>query len=304
MKTVRRRCGGVDGPATPRWRCRPSDAQPTRGERVTAIRYSVNCSILLTDLPLAERPAAAKAAGFDGVEFWWPFATSTPAQDEVDAFVRTITDAGVQLTGLNFNAGNMPGGDRGLVSWPARSGEFRDNLDVVTRIGEATGCTGFNALYGNRVEDSTPAAQDDLAAENLALAARAVARIGGTVLVEPVSGTPAYPLKTAADAIAAIDRAGEENIGLLFDVFHLSVNGDDVDAARAAYADRIAHVQIADAPGRDQPGTGDLPIARWVEDLAAGGYDGWIGLEYKPATEQSAADPFAWLPRARRSASN
>src|SRR5699024_5784877 len=167
-----------------------------------------------------------------------------------------------------------------------------DNLDAVTRIGELTGCRAFNALYGNRVDDATPAAQDELGAENLALAAQAVARIDGTVLVEPVSGAPAYPLKTAADAVAAIDRAGEGNIGLLFDVFHLSVNGDDVDAARAAYADRIAHVQIADAPGRDQPGTGSLPIARWVEDLTAGGYDGWIGLEYKPATDESAADPF------------
>lgn len=267
---------------------------------MTQPRYTVNCSILLTDIPLLERPAAARAAGFDGVEFWWPFASSTPGQDEVDAFVGAIKDAGVQLTGLNFNAGDMPGGDRGLVSWPARSQEFRDNLDVVTRIGEATGCRGFNALYGNRQEGVTPTEQDDLGAENLALAAQAVARIEGTVLVEPVSGTPAYPLKTAADAVAVIDRAGAANIGLLFDVFHLSVNGDDVDAARAAYADRIAHVQIADAPGRDQPGTGDLPIARWITDLTQGGYQGWIGLEYKPATDASAADPFAWLPAAER----
>lgn len=267
---------------------------------MTQPRYTVNCSILLTDLPLLERPAAARAAGFDGVEFWWPFATSTPAQDEIDAFVSAIKNAGVQLTGLNFNAGDMPGGDRGLVSWPARSQEFRDNLDVVTRIGEATGARGFNALYGNRVEGEDPEVQDAIGAENLALAAQAVARIGGTVLVEPVSGTPAYPLKTAADAIAVIDRAGEDNIGLLFDVFHLTVNGDDVDAARTAYADRIAHVQIADAPGRDQPGTGNAPVRRWIDDLVAGGYDGWIGLEYKPASDESIADPFAWLPANER----
>lgn len=263
-------------------------------------RYTVNCSILLTDLPLLERPAAARAAGFDGVEFWWPFPTSTPETDDVDAFVRAITDAGVQLTGLNFNAGDMPGGDRGLVSWPERSAQFRANFDAVTAIGERTGCRGFNALYGNRIEGEDPARQDELAAENLALAAQALARIDGTVLVEPVSGAPAYPLKTAADAVAAIDRAGEANIGLLFDVYHLATNGDDVDAARAAYADRIAHVQIADAPGRDQPGTGEAPIERWTADLLAGGYDGWFGLEYKPATPASQADPFAWLPADQR----
>lgn len=260
--------------------------------------YTVNCSIMLTDLPLLERPAAARAAGFDGVEFWWPWATSTPERGEVDAFVAAIRNAGVQLTGLNFNAGDMPGGDRGLVSWPARSQEFRDNLDVVTAIGEATGCRGFNALYGNRIDGEDPAVQDELGAENLALAAKAVSRIGGTVLVEPVSGAPAYPLKTAADAIGAIDRAGEPNIGLLFDVFHLASNGEDVDAAREQYASRIAHVQIADAPGRDQPGTGELPITRWIADLIDGGYGGWIGLEYMPASEET--DPFAWLPRAER----
>lgn len=265
-------------------------------------RYTVNCSILLTDLPLLERPAAAHAAGFDGVEFWWPFPTSTPEPDEVDAFASAIADAGVQLTGLNFNAGDMPGGERGLVSWPERSAEFRANLDVVTAIGERTGCRGFNALYGNRIDGVDPAEQDELGAENLALAAQAVARIEGTVLVEPVSGTPSYPLKTAADAVAAMDRAGAGNLGLLFDVYHLATNGDDVDAARAAYAERIAHVQIADAPGRDQPGTGEAPIERWTQDLLAGGYTGWFGLEYKPATEQSQADPFAWLPREQRSA--
>src|SRR5690625_794989 len=186
---------------------------------VTNARYTVNCSILLTDLPLLERPAAARAAGFDGVELWWPFPTSTPEPDEVDTLVRAITDAGVQLTGLNFNAGDMPGGDRGLVSWPERSAEFRANFDAITAIGERTGCRAFNALYGNRIEGVDPAQQDELAAENLARAAQAVARIDGTVLVEPVSGADAYPLKTAADAIGAIDRAAEPNIGLLFDVY-------------------------------------------------------------------------------------
>jgi len=262
---------------------------------VTQPRYTVNCSILLTDLPLLERPLAAREAGFDGVEFWWPFDTSTPDETEVDRFVSAITNAGVELTGLNFNAGDMPGGDRGLVSWPERSRDFRDNLDVVTAIGEATGCRGFNALYGNRIEGVQAQDQDEVARENLALAADAVARIGGTVLVEPVSGAPAYPLLTAAQAIEVIDGVERDNIGLLFDVYHLAVNGEDVDAARKAYQDRIAHVQIADAPGRDQPGTGELPITRWISDLSDGGYQGWFGLEYKPASTASSADPFAWL---------
>ena len=199
-----------------------------------------------------------------------------PTDAEIDRFATAVTDAGVQLVGLNFFAGDMAGGDRGLVSWPARSAEFRDNVDVTVGIGERLGCRAFNALYGNRTDDSTAEEQDALAAENLALAARAVQRIGGTVLVEPVSGAARYPLLTAADALAAIDRAGEENIALLLDVYHLAVNGDDVDAAitaasrptRTAAAGRIGHVQIADAPGRNEPGTGKLDIDH-VSDSAS-----------------------------------
>lgn len=264
------------------------------------LRYEVNCSILFTELPLLERPAAVKAAGFDAVEFWWPFAEAVPADKDVDAFVAAVQDAGVQLVGLNFFAGDMPAGDRGLASWPSRSAEFRDNIDVTVAIGERLGCRAFNALYGNRVDEVAPEAQDELGAENLALAARAAARIGGTVLVEPVSGAERYPLLTAADALAVIDRAGEANVGLLADLYHLAVNGDDVDAVTAQHADRVAHVQIADAPGRNEPGTGNLPLDRQLAALEAAGYAGWVGLEYKPAT--TSADSFDWLPRERRAA--
>ena len=269
-----------------------------------SLPYEVNCSILFTELPLLERPAAARAAGFDAVEFWWPFDQAVPSDNELDRFIRSVSDAGVQLVGLNFFAGDMPAGDRGLVSWPARSGEFRDNVEVTIGVGERLGCRAFNALYGNRVEDADPSAQDDLATENLAIAGRAAARIGGTVLVEPVSGAPRYPLLTAADAVGAIDRVAAEtgvgNLGLLCDLYHLAVNGDDLDQAIATYGDRVAHVQIADAPGRHEPGTGTLDLDRHLGQLAAAGYRGWVGLEYQPS--RASADSFAWLPREQRGA--
>jgi hydroxypyruvate isomerase len=258
------------------------------------VSYTVNCSILLTDLPLLERPAAAKAAGFDAVEFWWPFEESVPADQDVEAFVRAIEDAGVQLTGLNFNAGNMPGGDRGLVSWKGRCGEFTENVAVVAAIGERTGCKAFNALYGNRQPEHTPEAQDELAVKNLVAAAEGVARIGGTVLLEPVSGAEAYPLKTAQDAldvIARVRQAGAQNVKLLADFYHLAVNGDDVEAVVEAHAADFGHIQIADAPGRNEPGTGELPLQRWIERSRQLGYTGPIGLEYKASQE----DPFAWV---------
>ena len=265
---------------------------------MSALRYAVNCSILFTEMWLLQRPAAAKAAGFDAVEFWWPFERAVPRDEEVAAFERAITDAGVALIGLNFFAGDMPGGDRGLVSWPARSAEFRDNVDVTIGIGERLGCRAFNALYGNRVEDARPEEQDDLATENLALAAAAAGRIGGVVLVEPVSGAPRYPVLTAADALGVVNRVGGRSIGFLADLYHLAVNGDDLDAVIAIHGQEIAHVQIADAPGRGEPGTGELDLPGYLGKLAAAGYAGWVGLEYKPSG--ASTDSFEWLPRESR----
>jgi hydroxypyruvate isomerase len=262
--------------------------------------YTLNCSILLTDVPLLQRPQAARDAGFDAVEFWWPFETAVPQDSDVDAFVAAIENAGVQLTGLNFAAGNMPAGDRGLLSDPAQVSAFRDNIDITVGIGERLGTKAFNALYGNRIDGADPKVQDEVATENLAQAGKAADRIGAVVLVEPVSGTPAYPLKTAAEAIAVIDRVkaehGVDSLRLLADLYHLQVNGDDVGAAIDAYADRIGHVQIADAPGRGEPGTGTLDIDGYLKQLAGHGYRGYVGLEYK-ATRP---DTFDWLPRDQR----
>ncbi|MPY81321.1 MAG: TIM barrel protein, partial [Actinophytocola sp.] len=190
---------------------------------------------------------------------------------------------------------DMPGGDRGIISWPGREQEFRDNVAIVTEIGKRTGCRAFNALYGNRIDGADPTEQDELALENLTYAAQSVAAVDGTVLVEPVSGAPKYPLLTAADAIAVIDKAhagGATNVGLLADLYHLHVNGDHIDRAISDYAGRIAHVQIADAPGRHEPGTGELDLDRYLAQLAANGYAGWIGCEYKPSG--ASVDSFGW----------
>jgi hydroxypyruvate isomerase len=181
----------------------------------------------------------------------------------------------------------------GLVS--TRSDEFRANIPVAIDIAERLGCRALNALYGNRLDDTGPSEQDALATENLALAAEEAAAIGAVVLVEPLSGAPRYPLRTAADALAVIDRVGADNLRLLADLYHLSVNGDDLDAVIAAHTGRIGHVQIADVPGRHEPGTGNLDLNAHLEKLAANGYTGHIGLEYKPTG--ASADSFGWLNR-------
>src|SRR5262245_5818936 len=106
--------------------------------RTYGIRFDVNCSILFTELPLLERPAAARAAGFDAVEFWWPWERTVPADAEADAFVAAVRDAGVALVSLNFHAGEMAAGERGIVSHPARVAEFRENVAAVVEIAART----------------------------------------------------------------------------------------------------------------------------------------------------------------------
>lgn len=261
--------------------------------------WVVNCSILLTDVPLLHRPQAARDAGFGAVEFWWPFEQPVPGDAEVDVFIRSIADAGVRLTALNFAGGDMAAGERGLLSDPARRQLFRDNADIAFGIAERLGTKAFNALYGNRLDGVTAQAHDETAIANLEHVGRLAERLAAVILLEPLSGVPDYPLRTATDALAVIDRVGAGSIRLLADLYHLGVNGDDIDAVIDSHIDRIGHVQIADAPGRGAPGTGTLDIGRHLRRLGERGYRGNVSLEYRA----DGPDPFGWLPPSRRGGS-
>ncbi|MFJ8111956.1 TIM barrel protein [Streptomyces sp. NPDC096132] len=272
-------------------------------------RFNVNLSILFTELPLLERPAAAAAAGFTAVELWWPWVdTPTPERSELDALERAIEDAGVRLTGLNFYAGRLPGPDRGALSLPGEESErFRANVEVVADFAGSLGCTALNALYGNRVDDVDPAEQDALALENLVLAARAADRIGAVLLIEALNRpeSPRYPLVSAPAAVGIVDKVnaatGLGNARFLMDLYHLAMNGEDLPQVIDAHAAKTGHVQIADSPGRGAPGTGSLPLEDLLDRLRKAGYDGRVGLEYKPGDRPS-AEAFDWLPREARAA--
>ena len=268
------------------------------------MRFDVNLSILFTELPLLERPAAARAAGFDAVELWWPFDVPVPGDREVDALLRALADAGVRLVGLNFDAGDMAAGERGLASRPDGSARFRDNVDVAVGIAEATGCRVLNALFGNRVSDLEIHAQEQLGIANLEIAAKAALRCDATVVVEALNSyeSPEYPLTSSAAALHIVDRvreqAGVGNVAFLADFYHLARMGEDLSTVIARHASRFGHVQIADAPGRGQPGTGTVPYDSVLKALEDSGYPGFVGLEYKPAGPS--ADSFAWLRAGRR----
>ena len=232
------------------------------------------------------------------MEFWWPFAEPVPPDHEVDRFIEALGDAGVRLVLLNFVAGDMAAGERGLLSLPAGSATFRDNIDVCVGIAERTGCGILNALYGNRA-DVPEQEQEELAIENLARAAGAAARAGATVVVEALNSydSPRAAIVSSQRALAIIEAVrggGVANIAFLADLYHLARMGEDLAGMLARHAGDIAHVQIADVPDRGAPGTGTLDYEALFRRLAAQGYAGWIGCEYKPSNPADSATSFGW----------
>jgi hydroxypyruvate isomerase len=261
------------------------------------LRFDVNCSILFTELPLLERPGAARAAGFGAVEFWWPFEEMVPSDSDADAFVAAIADAGVELVMLGFHAGDMAAGERGLVSVPAAAAGFRDNIGACVEIARRTGCRLLNAPYGRRIDGVDPAEQDAVAIENLTLAAEAAASAGASVLVETINSVdvPTFPIDSSGAAIAVIDKVPADNVAFLADLYHLAKMGEDVPHALSAHRDLIAHVQVADPPGRGAPGTGTLDFEPLFARLAAQRYAGSVGLEYFPLDPADSSTSFSWL---------
>ncbi|MBB5778603.1 hydroxypyruvate isomerase family protein [Nonomuraea jabiensis] len=245
---------------------------------MNAVKFAVNLSILLTDLPLLERPAAAAKAGFDAVELWWPFDGPEPPNRDLAALRQAIEDAGVRLTGLNFDAGDMAAGERGLLARPDGSARFQANIDVAVRLAGELGCGVLNALYGN-----DPGTDRTLAVANLRRAADAAASIGATVVVEALNSheNPKYPITSSQAAFELIDEVDRENVALLADLYHLHRMGEDVLELIDRHGAGFGHVQIADDPGRGRPGSGRMPYGEIFARLAAAGYQGHVGLEYR-----------------------
>ncbi|MEV5963745.1 TIM barrel protein [Kribbella sp. NPDC051952] len=248
---------------------------------------SANVSMLFTELPYPDRFAAAAAAGFRMVESWWPIAVPDPSAASIDSFVRGIEAAGVSLNALNFYGGDIPGGERGVASHPDRQAELAANVRAVVAIAERTECRLFNLLYGQTDDRWAPAEQAATAVAAIRSAASAVDALGGTVLIEPLTEglNGRYPLLTADDVQDLLDGPLKDvdNLSLLFDTFHLGSNG--VDLIGTASTVQVAHVQLADSPGRGEPGSGSLPIDAALDALKAAGYQGVAACEYKPTTD-------------------
>ena len=253
-------------------------------------RFAVNCSILFTEIPLLERFARARAAGFAAVECWWP------ADTDPDAFAAAIEDAGVQLILLNLDAGDMPAGDRGLLNDPAAEGRIRANLDVALGLATRLGCRRLNALAGNARDGEPREAQVARVCERLRWMAPRAAEAGVTLLIEAINAfdSPRYLFHRTPEILAALDAIGAPNVKYQYDLYHLQRGEGSLTQTLRENIARIGHIQIADVPDRHEPGTGEINYRRMLQVIDDLGYDGHVALEYKPrgATEES----LAWLP--------
>ena len=255
------------------------------------MRFSANVSILFKYSPFLDRFDRAARAGFDAVEFWWP------SGEDLEAVEAAVRDSGVDVALFNLDAGDMPGGDRGLLSDPDRQSVFRANVPIALELAERLNCHQLNALVGLQLPGRDRDEQLALAAKNLAWAARAAAGVGARLLVEAVNTLEngPYLVSRTDEAVALIDRAGEPNIALQYDAYHMQRMEGNLAATIRRYRDRIAHVQIADSPGRGEPGTGEINFSYLFDVLEEIGYAGYIGLEYAPTTA-STEESFGWMP--------
>jgi hydroxypyruvate isomerase len=250
--------------------------------------FIANCSMLYAHKAPLERADAAVADGYRKVEFWWPFESSVPTVREINQFVSSVKRSGAQVIAMNFTLGGDGDGGRGILSHLGRATEFAAHTDVLAGIVETLGITRCNVPYGVRRAGHTEDDHRHAAVENLVLASDRLLPLGALPMLEPISGAADYPICTAAQAVSVIQHVEEATgrdgaVGLLADLYHLAANGEDIDAVLRQHCKRIVHVQVADFPGRHEPGTGLLDIDQHLELLHSLGYRGDVALEYIPS---------------------
>ena len=257
------------------------------------MKFSVNVSILFKEVPFLERFARASGAGFGAVEFWWP---GNDVEDLGEA-AEAVRAAGVSVALMNFSAGDMAAGDRGIAGDPERSGEFRENVPVALELARSLECPRMNVLVGHEAPGMDREEQLSLARESVEFAADEAREAGIEVVVEAVNTfeNGPYLLRTTEQAVQFVRSVGRSNLTIQHDLYHMQRMEGNLVANLREHIGTIGHVQIADSPGRGQPGTGEIRYPYVLAELEAVGYSGYVGLEYNPVgtTEES----FAWIPK-------
>lgn len=244
-------------------------------------KFAANLTMLFNEVPFLERFAAAKAAGFEAVEYLFPYAYD---KNELAGLLKTH---GLKQVLHNLPAGNWDGGERGIACHPDRVEEFRKGVDQAIEYAKALGCPQVNCLAGKVPAGVSREQAQATFVANLKFAADKLKAAGLKLLIEPINSydIPGFFLNTTAQAAAVLDAVGSDNLYIQYDIYHAQRMEGELAATAQKYLARIAHIQLADNPGRNEPGTGEINYPFLFRHLEAIGYTGWIGCEYKPKTK-------------------
>ena len=252
-------------------------------------RFAANLSMLFTEVPLLDRFERAAKAGFSHVELQFPYEVTA---EEMAARMKA---AGVTMVLHNLPPGDFANGDRGIACHPERVAEFQAGVPRAIEYAQALGVPQLNCLVG-----IAPAGVDEetlrrTTVVNLRFAAAELKKAGLKLLVEPINNydIPGFWLNNTAKAIGVIDEVGADNLFVQYDIYHAQRYEGELAATMSKYLSKIGHVQLADNPARNEPGTGEINYPFVLRHLKAIGYAGFIGAEYKPAQGTEAG--LGWL---------
>ena len=252
-------------------------------------RFAANLTLLFNEVDFLDRFAAARDAGFEAVEYLFPYAYRK------EELVARLHDHGLQQVLHNLPAGDWAAGERGIGCIPGREREFRDSVDRTIEYATALRCAQVNCLAGIPPADADPARVRATLVENLAYAAARLRDAGIALLVEAINtrDIPGFYLTRSQQAIDLIEAVGSDNLFLQYDIYHMQVMEGDLAPTIERHLKRIRHMQLADTPGRHEPGTGEINYPFLFDFIDRVGYAGWIGCEYKPAG--ATRDGLGWL---------
>ncbi|BDG61966.1 hydroxypyruvate isomerase [Caldinitratiruptor microaerophilus] len=241
-------------------------------------RLAANLTMLFTEVPFLERFGAARAAGVRAVEFLFPY------EYEPDVVRRELEKNGLELVLFNLPAGNWAAGDRGIAADPRRVDEFRAGVEKAVRYARELGAPRLNCLAGKRAPGVSDGEHWETLVRNVRYAADALGKIGVKLMVEPINtyDIPDFFLSTTRDALRLLEEVGAPNVYIQYDVYHMQRMEGELTGTLRRHLDRIGHVQVADNPGRHQPGTGEINYRFLLAELDRLGYQGFVSMEYVP----------------------
>ncbi|MBN9603559.1 MAG: hydroxypyruvate isomerase [Afipia felis] len=254
-------------------------------------RFAANLTMLFNEVPFMERFAAAAKAGFKGVEYLFPY--DFPAEE----LAKQLSTHGLTQVLHNLPAGDWGKGERGIAIFPDRVDEFKAGVTKAISYAKALKCTQLNCLVGILPQGADAKKHHDTLISNLKFAVSALKNEGIKLLIEPINtrDIPGFFLTHTKQALDIIAEVGSDNLYDQYDIYHMQIMEGDLARTIEANLPKIAHIQLADNPGRNEPGTGEINYPFLYEFIDKIGYKGWIGAEYKPKTDTVAG--LGWLPK-------